>query len=209
MRPCSHAHPDRSLRQPRDDGGASSSRTTPRCSIARTRCSKQSPLIDGHNDYPWALREKAQRNFEKLDIAKPQPSIMTDIPRSAGPAAWAGSSGRSTCRSMLPGAAVTATLEQIDTVHQMVRRYPETFELALTADDVERIFKKGKIASLIGMEGGHSIDNSLAALRMFYRLGRALHDADALEEHRRGPTRRPTIRSSADSPRSAKRSCAR
>ncbi len=67
--------------------------------------------------------------------------------------------------------AVTATLEQIDIVHQMVRRYPETFELALTADDVERIFKKGKIASLIGMEGGHSIDNSIAALRMFHRLG--------------------------------------
>ena len=68
-------------------------------------------------------------------------------------------------------AAVTATLEQIDIVHQMVRKYPDTFELALTADDVERIFKKGKIASLIGMEGGHSIDNSLGALRMFYRLG--------------------------------------
>ena len=68
-------------------------------------------------------------------------------------------------------AAVTATLEQIDIVHRMMRKYPETFELALTADDVERIFKKGKIASLIGMEGGHSIDNSLGALRMFYRLG--------------------------------------
>jgi membrane dipeptidase len=67
--------------------------------------------------------------------------------------------------------AVTATLEEIDTVHQMVRRYPEAFELALTADDVERIFKRGRIGSLIGMEGGHSIDNSLAALRMFYRLG--------------------------------------
>ena len=78
----------------------------------------------------------------------------------------------------------------------MMRRYPETFELALTADDVERIFKKGKIASLIGMEGGHSIDNSLAALRMFHRLGRALHDADPLEEHARGPTLRPTTRSS-------------
>ena len=67
--------------------------------------------------------------------------------------------------------AVTATLEQIDIVHRMMRKYPETFELALTADDVERIFKKGKIASLIGMEGGHSIDNSLGALRMFHRLG--------------------------------------
>jgi membrane dipeptidase len=68
-------------------------------------------------------------------------------------------------------AAVTATLEQIDIVHRMMRKYPETFELALTADDVERVFKKGKIGSLIGMEGGHSIDSSLGALRMFHRLG--------------------------------------
>ena len=68
-------------------------------------------------------------------------------------------------------AAVTATLEEIDTVYRMLRKYPDTFELALTADDVERIFRKGKIASMIGMEGGHSIDNSLADLRMFYRLG--------------------------------------
>jgi membrane dipeptidase len=132
---------------------------------------KQTPLIDGHNDYPWALREKAQRNFEKLDIAKPQPSIMTDIARLR-----AGAVGGQFWSVYVPveltgQSAVTATLEEIDTVHQMVRRYPETFELALTADDVERIFKKGKIASLIGMEGGHSIDNSLAALRMFHRLG--------------------------------------
>jgi membrane dipeptidase len=132
---------------------------------------KQWPLIDGHNDYPWALREKAQRNFEKLDIARPQPSIMTDIPRLK-----AGGVGGQFWSVYVPAelagqAAVTATLEEIDTVHQMMRRYPDTFELALTADDVERIFKKGKIASLIGMEGGHSIDNSLAALRMFHRLG--------------------------------------
>src|SRR5678816_2787772 len=132
---------------------------------------KQTPLIDGHNDYPWELREKAQRNFEKLDIARPQPSIMTDIARLR-----AGGVGGQFWSVYEPveltgGSAVTATLEEIDAVHQMVRRYPETFELALTADDVERIFEKGRIASLIGMEGGHSIDNSLAALRMFYRLG--------------------------------------
>ncbi len=132
---------------------------------------KQTPLIDGHNDYPWALREKAQRNFEKLDIARPQPSIMTDIPRLR-----AGGAGGQFWSVYVPvelagQKAVTATLEEIDTVHQMVRRYPETFELAVTADDVERAFKKGRVASLIGMEGGHSIDNSLAALRMFHRLG--------------------------------------
>jgi membrane dipeptidase len=132
---------------------------------------KESPLIDGHNDYPWALREKAQRDFTRLDIAKPQPSIMTDIPRLRS-----GGVGGQFWSVYVPveltgQSAVTATLEEIDTVHQMVRRYPDTFELALTADDIERIFKQGRIASLIGMEGGHSIDNSLAALRMFYRLG--------------------------------------
>ncbi len=132
---------------------------------------KQTPLIDGHNDYPWALREKAQRNLDKLDIAKAQPSIMTDIARLK-----AGGVGGQFWSVYVPveltgQSAVTATLEEIDTVHQMIRRYPETFELAVTADDVERIFKKGAIASLIGMEGGHSIDNSLAALRMFHRLG--------------------------------------
>jgi membrane dipeptidase len=132
---------------------------------------KQVPLIDGHNDYPWALRENAARDLDKLDITKPQPTIMTDIPRLR-----AGGVGGQFWSVYVPvelqgQGAVTATLEQIDVVHRMMRKYPDTFELALTADDVERTFKKGKIASLIGMEGGHSIDNSLGALRMFYRLG--------------------------------------
>lgn len=129
------------------------------------------PLIDGHNDYPWALREKADRDIEKLDISKPQPTIHTDIARLK-----AGGVGGQFWSVYVPASmagqqAVTATLEQIDIVHRMMRRYPESFELALTADDVERIFKKGKVASLIGMEGGHSIDASLGALRMFHRLG--------------------------------------
>src|SRR5262245_57686136 len=132
---------------------------------------KQVPLIDGHNDYPWPPREKAQRDLDKLDITKPQPSIMTDIPRLR-----LGGVGGQFWSVYVPAdlqgqGAVTATLEQIDIVHRMTRKYPDTFELALTADDVERIFKKGKIASLIGMEGGHSIDNSLGALRLFHRLG--------------------------------------
>ena len=132
---------------------------------------KQVPLIDGHNDYPWALRENAARDLEKLDITKPQPTIHTDIARLK-----AGGVGGQFWSVYTPSdyagqIAVTATLEQIDIVHRMMRKYPETFELALTAADVERIFKKGKIGSLIGMEGGHSIDNSLAALRMFHQLG--------------------------------------
>lgn len=135
------------------------------------RLVKQAPLIDGHNDYPWAVREKAQRDLSKLDISKPQPSIMTDIARL-----HAGGVGGQFWSVYVPAdlagqAAVTATMEEIDTVYAMIRKYPETFELATTADEVERIFKKGKIASLIGMEGGHSIDNSLATLRMFNKLG--------------------------------------
>ncbi|MEO7275636.1 MAG: dipeptidase [Vicinamibacterales bacterium] len=132
---------------------------------------KRSPLIDGHNDYPWEVREKGASDLKQLDLAKPQPALMTDIARLR-----AGGVGGQFWSVYVPvelqgQSAVTATLEQVDLVHQMVRAYPETFELALTADDVERIFKKGKIASLIGMEGGHSIDNSLATLRMFARLG--------------------------------------
>jgi membrane dipeptidase len=138
--------------------------------LARARAlHKQSPLIDGHNDYPWALRENANRDLDQLDITKPQPTIMTDIPRLR-----AGGVGGQFWSVYVPSdapAPVTATLEQIDIVHRMMRKYPDTFELALTADDVARVFKKGKIASLIGMEGGHSIDSSLGALRMFHRLG--------------------------------------
>jgi membrane dipeptidase len=130
---------------------------------------QQVPLIDGHNDYPWALRENAQSDLDKLDIAKPQPTIMTDIARLR--AGGVGGQFWSVYVAADDPRPVTSTLEQIDIVHRMLRKYPDTFELALTADDVERSFKKKKIASLIGMEGGHSIDSSLGALRMFYRLG--------------------------------------
>ena len=77
----------------------------------------------------------------------------------------------------------------------LIAKYPDQLELALTADDVERIFHKGKIASLIGMEGGHSINNSLAVLRMTLPTWRALHDADAHQEYRLGRRRAPTRRS--------------
>ena len=133
---------------------------------------KAVPLIDGHNDYPWALREKSPaRDLNVLDIRQPQPSLMTDIPRLR-----AGGVGAQFWSVYIPATmqgkeAVRATLEQIDIVHRMAAKYPDTFVPTRTADEVERAFKAGKIASMIGMEGGHSIDSSLAALRMMHSLG--------------------------------------
>jgi membrane dipeptidase len=138
------------------------------------RLLRDAPVIDGHNDYPWQVREKGGGDLARLDIRQPQPAVMTDIPRLT-----AGGVGGQFWSVYVPAdpaerhgeSAVTMTLEQIDVVHQMMARYPTTFQLALTADDVEHIMKQHKIASLIGVEGGHSIDNSLGVLRMFYRLG--------------------------------------
>ncbi len=133
---------------------------------------KQTPVIDGHNDYPWALRDlDPAKDLGKADISKPVPKLMTDIPRlrqgGVGGQFWS----VYTPSTMMGQEAVRVTLEQIDIVHRMMQRWPETFQFALTAADVERAIKAGRIASLIGMEGGHSIDNSLPTLRMFHALG--------------------------------------
>lgn len=132
---------------------------------------RESPLIDGHNDLPWQYRQKVSGDLSKLDIRQRQSELHTDIPRlrqgGVGGQFWS----VYVPASMQGKEAVRATMEQIDIVYQMVERYTEAFELARTAADVERIFKSGKIASLIGMEGGHSIDGSLGTLRMFYKLG--------------------------------------
>jgi membrane dipeptidase len=128
------------------------------------------PLIDGHNDLAWALREAGSLDAS-TDIARPVDFTQTDLPRLA-----AGGVGAQFWSVYVPAelageAAVTATLEQIDLVGRLVARYPDQLELALSADDVERISSAGRIASLLGAEGGHSIGSSLGTLRALYKLG--------------------------------------
>jgi membrane dipeptidase len=129
-------------------------------------------LVDGHNDLPWKIRERGSSTFDKLDISLPQPELHTDIPRlrQGGMKVqfWSVYVPSSTRHD---GKALSTTLEQIAIVNAMINRYPETFELARNVDDIERICRAGKIASLIGVEGGHSIENSLGVLRQLYDQG--------------------------------------
>ncbi|MCX4511261.1 dipeptidase [Streptomyces sp. NBC_01619] len=130
------------------------------------------PVVDGHNDLPWALREQVRYDLDRLDIAGDQSgSLHTDIPRlragGVGAQFWS-----VYVRSDMAGdEAVSATLEQIDVVGQLLARYPADLARALTADDMEAARKEGRIASLMGAEGGHSINNSLATLRALHALG--------------------------------------
>ncbi|UIJ33433.1 dipeptidase [Allobranchiibius sp. GilTou73] len=130
------------------------------------------PLIDGHNDLPWAARDLTGYDFDRLDLAAGTVGrTHTDLPRLA-----AGLVGGQFWSVWVPAtlagdAAVTATLEQIDGVHQMIGRYADRLGLARTADEARRVFASGRIASFLGAEGGHSIGCSLGALRMLQVLG--------------------------------------
>src|SRR5258708_4228761 len=119
------------------------------------------PLVDGHNDRPWTRRVADELDLDKTDLAAPVASTQTDLPRLAR-----GGVGAQFWSVFVPAdlageTAVTTTLEQVDLVHEMIRRYPDALELALTAADVERINAAGRLASLIGAKGGHSIGCSL------------------------------------------------
>ena len=138
---------------------------------------KNTPLIDGHNDIPWLYKRRTDGQLSPLefnsDLAALEPPTQTDLPRLKqgllGGQFW---SVYIPIESY-PGAVGDASkvLDQIDFVHRLVGRYPKDLEIAYTASDIRRIHASGKIASLIGIEGGHAIENSLGNLRMLYQTG--------------------------------------
>ncbi|KOV25749.1 membrane dipeptidase [Streptomyces sp. XY431] len=147
--------------------------STPAALLERARAVlRTAPVVDGHNDLPWAMREQVGYDLDALDLAADQSArLHTDLVRLT-----AGGVGAQFWSVYVPSRlagdhAVSATLEQIDFVHALVDRFPERLRLALTADDLEAARAEGRIASLIGAEGGHSIDCSLATLRALYALG--------------------------------------
>ncbi len=134
----------------------------------------ESPLVDGHNDLPWAIREWKDHphDVERYDLRRPAPG-MTDLARLA-----AGRVGGQFWSVYIPGDTATARLgyakvqlEQIDIARRVIAKYPERFEPVLTAQGFRDAFARGHIGGALGLEGGHAIENSLGALRAFYDLG--------------------------------------
>ncbi|MCF3105481.1 dipeptidase [Streptomyces roseoverticillatus] len=131
------------------------------------------PVVDGHNDLPWALRQQVRYDLDRRDIAADQSAtgLHTDLPRLRAGGVGAQFWSVYVRTDMAGDEAVSATLEQIDVVRQLADRYPGDLRLAFTADDMEAARAEGRIASLMGAEGGHSINCSLATLRALHRLG--------------------------------------
>jgi len=130
------------------------------------------PMMDGHNDLAENVAYRWNGSWDSLDIARGAPGLMTDIPRlRAGAVGGQFFSVWVSPDVAARRGALRSALEQIDVVQRMIARYPDAFERALTADDVVRIHRGGRIAALTGVEGGHSIENSLGVLRELYALG--------------------------------------
>jgi membrane dipeptidase len=132
---------------------------------------RRSPLVDGHNDLVWEARQQVGYDFDRLDLSQHLTTTHTDLPRLRAGAVGAQFWSVWVPSTLPEGEAVIQTLEQVDAVHQMVARYGGQLGFARTADELEAVFASGRIASLIGAEGGHSIGCSLAALRMLHVLG--------------------------------------
>jgi membrane dipeptidase len=130
-------------------------------------------LLDGHNDLPMAIKRNFNNRISQVPLDKKCPSFNTDIPRMRKgfltAQFW---SIFVPCKSFnIWDSQVTQTLEQIDLVHRMINTFDKDLKIALSASDVENNFREGKISSMLGLEGGHSIDSSLGVLRTYYSLG--------------------------------------
>jgi membrane dipeptidase len=141
--------------------------------LARARALlAEAPVLDGHNDLPWALREQVGYDLDRRDIAKDQSAeLHTDLDRMAAGGVGGQFWSVYVSTDLQGDHAVSATLEQIDCVRALVARYPERLRLAGTADEIEAARSAGQVASLMGAEGGHSINCSMATLRALHELG--------------------------------------
>jgi membrane dipeptidase len=156
--------------------GAAAAQTPDPALVARARkLLDEVPLVDGHNDVPWELRQRVKNHLAQLDLRSDTSALEkpmhTDVARLRK-----GGVGAQFWSVYIPAdlagpESVRTVMEQIDVVHRLAELYPDTFEIATSTRDIERIHKAGRIASLIGMEGGHSIDNSLGVLRQLYNAG--------------------------------------
>jgi membrane dipeptidase len=140
--------------------------------VRAMRVLRQTPLIDGHNDLPWRIREDsvARGRVDAYDLRKRTPG-HTDLERLKKGMVGAQFWSVYTPGEYADSGYARVQLEQIDIARRVISKYPNQLALALTADDIRRDFKQGKIGSLLGLEGGHAIENSLGALRAYYDLG--------------------------------------